>query len=45
MDEVWVWLGHSTVLVTERTYAFLTVDDLKRALRRRTKIGTGTTDY
>jgi len=31
MDRVKSWLGHSTVAMTERSYAFLEIDDLKRA--------------
>lgn len=32
MDKVREWLGHSSVAVTERHYAFLSVDDLKKSL-------------
>jgi len=32
MAEVSQWLGHSSVVVTERSYAFLRIDDLQRAL-------------
>lgn len=35
MEQVSKWLGHSSVKVTERVYAFLTVDDLHAA------VGTG----
>lgn len=34
MDEVARWLGHSSVRVTERHYAFLRVEHLHRALNR-----------
>ena len=34
MDEVARWLGHSSVRVTERSYAFLRVEHLHRALAR-----------
>lgn len=34
MDEVAKWLGHSSVRVTERHYAFLRVEHLHRALAR-----------
>lgn len=34
MDEVARWLGHSSVRVTERHYAFLKVEHLHRALKR-----------
>ena len=29
MEEVWKWLGHSSVLVTERAYAFLEEEQLQ----------------
>lgn len=32
MERVSKWLGHSSIVVTERHYAFLTVDDLHEAL-------------
>lgn len=32
MEQVSKWLGHSSVKVTERVYAFLTVDDLHKAV-------------
>lgn len=34
MEEVCKWLGHSSVKVTERHYAFLTVRELHRAVER-----------
>lgn len=34
MSRVSKWLGHSSVKVTERSYAFLHVDDLERAIRK-----------
>jgi integrase/recombinase XerD len=34
MEEVAKWLGHSSVTVTERHYAFLADDQLHRAIRR-----------
>ena len=34
------WLGHKTVAVTERAYAFLRIDDLHEAIRLGTKLGT-----
>jgi integrase/recombinase XerD len=34
------WLGHKTVAVTERAYAFLRIDDLHAAIRLGTKPGT-----
>jgi len=34
MDKVRMWLGHSTVAMTERSYAFLEIDDLKRAAQK-----------
>lgn len=36
MEQARDWLGHSSVITTEKIYAFLTVDDLQRA------VGTGT---
>lgn len=36
------WLGHASVAVTERSYAFLEVDDLHAATR--TNVGTGRAD-
>lgn len=35
-EQVRDWLGHSSVMTTEKAYAFLTIDDLHRA------VGTGT---
>jgi integrase/recombinase XerD len=34
MEQVSKWLGHASISVTERHYAFLTVDNLHRALRK-----------
>lgn len=34
MEQVALWLGHSSVRITERHYAFLRVNDLHRALRK-----------
>ncbi|MBX9590326.1 MAG: hypothetical protein K2X43_13545 [Hyphomonadaceae bacterium] len=34
MERVSKWLGHSSITVTERHYAFLTVDDLHEAVRQ-----------
>jgi integrase len=34
MDQVRAWLGHSSVAVTERHYAFLSIDDLKAAAQK-----------
>jgi len=34
MEEVSIWLGHSSVKVTEKHYAFLNVEHLHRALER-----------
>lgn len=44
MEQVSRWLGHSSVLVTERAYAFLTTEHLHAAIGRRTIAGTQTTD-
>lgn len=33
MGEVSQWLGHSSILVTERVYAFLSIDELHRAVQ------------
>lgn len=44
MEHVSRWLGHSSVLVTERAYAFLMTEHLHAAIARRTIIGTGQTD-
>jgi integrase len=35
MKEVSVWLGHTSVAVTEQNYAFLKVDNLQRSLERK----------
>lgn len=40
MDKVKEWLGHKSIVTTERAYAFLESDDLHAALGR-TKSGTG----
>ena len=37
------WLGHKSISVTERAYAFLRVEDLHAAIRVGTKPGTTTT--
>ncbi len=34
MEEVSKWLGHSSIKVTERVYAFLEIDNLHRAVKR-----------
>jgi integrase len=34
MEEVSKWLGHSSIKVTERVYAFLEIDDLHQAVER-----------
>ncbi len=34
MDQVRAWLGHSSVAVTERHYAFLSIDNLKAAAQK-----------
>lgn len=44
MDEVSDLLGHSSVQVTEKSYAFLKVEEIARSLSGRTKPGTGTAD-
>lgn len=44
MEQVSRWLGHSSVLVTERAYAFLTTEHLHAAIGSRTKTGTQRTD-
>lgn len=44
MEQVSRWLGHSSVLVTERTYAFLETEHLHAAMAAGTKPGTGTAD-
>jgi integrase len=40
-DKVQDWLGHESVMQTERAYAFLRVEDLHRAV---TKVDTGAAD-
>lgn len=40
MEQVSMWLGHSSVRVTEKHYAFLQVSDLHRAIANGTKKGT-----
>ncbi len=40
MKKVSDWLGHRSVGVTERSYAFLTVDNLHTAIRGRHNVGT-----
>ena len=44
MEEVSVLLGHSSVLVTEKSYAFLEAEEIAELLVGRTKVGTGTAD-
>ena len=54
LEEVRDWLGHSSVQVTEKAYAFLTIDQLKRRVlptpetlpekEAGTEVGTGTAD-
>lgn len=41
MEEVSRWLGHSSIAVTETTYAFLKDEHLQRAVATGTKTGTG----
>jgi integrase len=43
-DDVCELLGHSSVIVTEASYAFLNGEDLAQSLTGRTKAGTGTAD-
>ncbi len=38
------WLGHKSVAMTERAYAFLRVEDLHAVIRPGTKVGTGNVD-
>lgn len=38
------WLGHKSVAMTERAYAFLRVEDLHAVIRPGTKVGTGNED-
>lgn len=40
MEQVRDWLGHSSVTTTEKSYAFLTIDDLHRAIGTGTSMGT-----
>jgi integrase len=44
MERVSRWLGHSSVMVTEKHYAFLDVTHLHDAIRPGTNVGTGTAD-
>ena len=44
MEEVSVLLGHSSVLVTEKSYAFFEAEEIAKSLVGRTKVGTGTAD-
>lgn len=44
MEEVSILLGHSSVLVTERCYAFLEAEEVAQSVAGRTKPGTGTAD-
>lgn len=44
MEEVSILLGHSSVLVTERVYAFLEGETVAKSVSGRTKAGTGATD-
>jgi integrase len=44
LEQVRLWLGHSSVTVTEKTYAFLETVHLHRAIGAGTKAGTGTAD-
>jgi integrase len=39
MEVVSKWLGHSSVRVTERHYAFLSIDDLEKAIQKGTTNG------
>lgn len=41
IEQVSRWLGHSSVLVTERSYSFLEDEHLQRAIDPGTKAGTG----
>lgn len=45
MEQVSRWLGHSSVIVTEKSYAFLTTEQLHSAIAERTKTGTGSADH
>ncbi|HEX3884792.1 MAG TPA: tyrosine-type recombinase/integrase [Stellaceae bacterium] len=40
MEEVSLWLGHSSITVTEKSYAFLKEEHLQRAIGAATKTGT-----
>lgn len=44
LEEVSDLLGHSSVVVTERAYAFLDAETIAASLASRTKTGTGTAD-
>ena len=44
MEEVSILLGHSSVLVTEKSYAFLEAEQIAESLVGRTNLGTGTAD-
>ena len=44
MEQVAKWLGHSSVTVTEKSYAFLETEHLHRAIDGGTRVGTGTED-
>jgi integrase len=44
MEEVSVLLGHSSVLVTEKSYAFLEAEEVAESIVGRTNLGTGTAD-
>lgn len=44
MEEVSILLGHSSVAVTEKSYAFLETDAVAESLSGRTKPGAGTAD-
>ena len=44
MEQVQKWLGHKSVVTTQRSYAFLDEESLSKAVSRRTKTGTGDLD-
>jgi integrase len=44
LEEVSILLGHSSVLITEKCYAFLEAEAVAESLAGRTKVGTGTAD-
>lgn len=44
MEKVSLWLGHSSVVVTEKAYALLETEHLHAAIGGRTIVGTGTED-